>query len=95
MKIYGKVIKILLVTMVVIGVLVAIFNITGVYDPDNTLFGNNANATGYGRGGFSEKEFQTIEEAMKEVNKEKERDDNDMTLLYEATTENLTKVFSR
>ncbi len=66
-----------------------------LYDPDNTVLGNNVNACGYGRGGIHEKEFIVLEEALKAVMKDEvhEKNYDDMTMLYAAQTDRLEKVF--
>ena len=93
MKNIRKVIKIMLLIVIAIGVVFATLTVTGIYDPDNMIIGDNSNVFGYGKGRFYDIEFETIEEALRETTKEEVDNYSDLTLLYQATTERLVKVF--
>ena len=70
-----------------------VVTMTGVYDPDNMVIGNNLNAAGYGKGKFHDKEFTSIEKALQAVVEEDGGDYSNMKLLYQAATGNLEKVY--
>lgn len=87
--------KYIIFTLIAVVFTIALAAIITVCDPENMIMGNNANASGYGRGGIHEKKFMSLEDALKEAMKaeEVEKDYEVMTLLYEAQTGNLKKVF--
>lgn len=84
---------ILLCIVLVIAAGTAALILTGVYDPDNTMTGNNANATGYGKGGLHDKEFKSVEDALQAVLEEEDVDPDKVKLLYQARTGDLEKVY--
>lgn len=87
--------KYIIFILIVVVFTIALAAIITVCDPDNMIMGNNANAFGYGRGGIHEKNFKSLDEVLREAMKAEkvEKDYNTMTLLYEAQTGNLVKVF--
>lgn len=76
------------IILVVIGIVAVIFKLSGIYDPENILYGNNINSFYYTRD-IERKSYESLERAMNVVaegsGKEK--------LLYKSETGNVAKVF--
>lgn len=87
MKRRKKVIKIL-VLLAVVGIIGTVFVMSGIYDPDNRILGNNQNVTWYSRT-IGTEAYAAIEDAVKShdenYNKEK--------MLYTLHTGNVAEVF--
>lgn len=83
-----KTVIIILAILAVIGIIGAVFLMSGIYNPNNNIQGNNQNVTWYTRK-IGTESYVTIEDAMKahdkNYNKEK--------MLYRCDTENVAKVF--
>lgn len=83
-----KKVIILFAIVVVAGIAALVFKVSGIYDPENNVPGNNQNVTWYIRE-LGAQAYGTIDEAMKSHNENYEKE----KVLYMAHTGNVARVF--
>ena len=84
----SKLIITIFFALTVIGIIAVIFKLSGIYDPDNVLVGNNLNSFFYNRG-IEKESYESLARAMIEVDEGYSKE----KLLYKSETGNVAKVF--